>query len=127
MWKSAAEPIRLTRIPFAERLEPAGEGTLTAYGCEGAESAPGRERVYRVHVEETTALEVNVFADQGARTYLLGPELNALHNLLNSCGFKSFRNRDHWRQPTEGSAGYMQGSREVPPMRYTLVSYCKDC
>ncbi|MAQ14070.1 MAG: hypothetical protein CMN30_04645 [Sandaracinus sp.] len=75
---TAAEPIRLTRIPFAERLEPAGEGTLTAYGCEGAEPAPGRERVYRVHVEETTALEVNVFADQGARTYLLGPELNAL-------------------------------------------------
>ncbi len=71
-------PLHLTRIPFGERFAPAESSALTAYGCDGAEPSNGPERVYRVRVEEETALEVNVFADEGARTFLLGPELDSM-------------------------------------------------
>jgi len=75
---SAASPLHLTRIPFGERVAPGEGSALTAYGCEGAEPSGGPERVYRIRVEEETALEVNVFADEGARTYLLGAEADPL-------------------------------------------------
>jgi len=51
------------------------------------------------------------------------PEMNVLHNMLNSCGYKAFYNRDHWRAEPD----YNQGARKIPPMRYTLAAYCKDC
>lgn len=57
--------------------------------------------------------------------YGSSPELNQIHNLLNACGFKSFLVRDHWKNDV-GQVG-PQGSRAIPPMRYTLASYCKDC
>lgn len=71
-------PLRLTRIPFGERFAPPESSALTAYGCDGAEPSSGPERVYRVRVEEETTLEVNVFANEGARTFLLGPELDSM-------------------------------------------------
>jgi len=52
------------------------------------------------------------------------PEMNVLHNLLNSCGFTAFHSRDHWRN---GLDNYSQGSRVLPPVRFTLQSFCKDC
>jgi len=55
--------------------------------------------------------------------YGSSPEMNAIHNLLNSCGFQAFYNRDHWRASPE----WTQGARQIPPMRYTLAAYCKDC
>lgn len=55
--------------------------------------------------------------------YGSSPEVNTLHNLLNSCGFKAFYNRDHWIVDPEVT----EGSRKLPPMRITLSSYCKDC
>lgn len=75
---TAEAPLRLTRIPFGERVEPGEGSALTAYGCEGAEPSGGPERVYRVHVEEETTLAVNVFANEGARTFLLGGELDPM-------------------------------------------------
>lgn len=63
--------------------------------------------------------------------YGSSPELNSLHNLLNSCGFKAFHNRDHWRaNPGEfkDAEGVESSSNRVlPPVRITLASYCKDC
>jgi len=55
--------------------------------------------------------------------YGSSPEVNTVHNLLNSCGFQAFYNRDHWRMDPQVT----QGSRTLPPMRITLSSYCKDC
>merc|ERR1719263_1168640 len=55
--------------------------------------------------------------------YGSSPQVNTLHNLLNSCGFRSFFNREHWR----ASPNFVQGSRVLPPTRITLSSYCKDC
>ena len=75
---TAEAPLRLTRVPFAERVSPAEGSALTAYGCEGAKPSGGPERVYRIHVAEETPLELNVFADEGARTFLLGPELDPM-------------------------------------------------
>lgn len=75
---SAASPLRLTRIPFGERVTPGEGSALSAYGCEGSEPSGGPERIYRLRVEEETALEVNVFADEGARIYLLGPQVDPL-------------------------------------------------
>jgi len=63
--------------------------------------------------------------------YGSSPELNSLHNLLNSCGFKAFHNRDHWRtkpgefMDADGMAS--SSNRVLPPVRITLTSYCKDC
>jgi len=72
-----ADPLHLTRVPFGERFVPAAESALTAYGCEG-EPSNGPERVYRLRVDGATPLEVNVFAKEGARTFLLGPELDPM-------------------------------------------------
>lgn len=75
---TAEAPLHLTRVPFGERFVPSEGSALTAYGCEGAEPSGGAERVYRIRVEEETRLEVNVFADEGARTFLLGAEADPM-------------------------------------------------
>eukprot|EP00929_Paragymnodinium_shiwhaense_P001992 TRINITY_DN10218_c0_g2_i2.p1 TRINITY_DN10218_c0_g2~~TRINITY_DN10218_c0_g2_i2.p1 ORF type:complete len:393 (+),score=121.27 TRINITY_DN10218_c0_g2_i2:65-1243(+) len=50
-------------------------------------------------------------------------EINTIHNMLNACGFKSFMVRDHWRNDvTDTNAKWF-----LPPKRFTLASYCKDC
>eukprot|EP00929_Paragymnodinium_shiwhaense_P001989 TRINITY_DN10218_c0_g1_i1.p2 TRINITY_DN10218_c0_g1~~TRINITY_DN10218_c0_g1_i1.p2 ORF type:complete len:385 (+),score=116.86 TRINITY_DN10218_c0_g1_i1:97-1251(+) len=55
--------------------------------------------------------------------YGSSPEINTIHNMLNSCGFKSFMVRDHWRNDvTDTNAKWF-----LPPKRFTLASYCKDC
>lgn len=55
--------------------------------------------------------------------YGSSPEINTIHNILNSCGFKSFMVRDHWRNSvTDKDAKWY-----LPPKRFTLASYCKDC
>jgi len=55
--------------------------------------------------------------------YGSSPELNQIHNMLNACGFKSFQVRDHWRNDVD-----LPGNgRQSPPMRYTLVAFCKEC
>lgn len=55
--------------------------------------------------------------------YGSSPEINAIHNLLNSCGFKSFMVRDHWRNFVREETDNFY----LPPKRFTLASYCRDC
>lgn len=68
-----SSPLRLTQIPFGERLQP---GTLSSeldgYACNEAEPAPGPERVYRLLIDETRPIELNVFGEGGARIFVLG-------------------------------------------------------
>jgi len=75
------------------------------------------------------ALEWHAFSNDPR--YGSPPEINTLHNLMSSCGYKMFFNHEHWR----ASAGYAtdenghktNSNRNLPPMRYALASYCKDC
>lgn len=63
--------------------------------------------------------------------YGASPELNSIHNLLNSCGFKSFHNHEHWRanagEFVDADGVASTGNRALPPVRISLTSYCKDC
>jgi len=50
-------------------------------------------------------------------------DINTIHNLLNSCGFKSFNVGEHWRSAVTPD----EKSFYVSPKRYSITSYCRDC
>jgi len=50
-------------------------------------------------------------------------DINTIHNLLNSCGFKSFNVGEHWRSAVTPD----EKSFYVSPKRYSIASYCRDC
>jgi len=57
-------------------------------------------------------------------------EVNAIFSMLRSCGFKCFYNRPHWRAvvddlPDPQSTDH--ANRQIPPMRYAVSAFCKDC
>lgn len=54
--------------------------------------------------------------------YGSSPEINTIHHLLNSCGFRSFMVRQHWRNAVTPDDSFY-----IAPKRYTLASYCKEC
>merc|ERR1719281_1038473 len=75
------------------------------------------------------ALEWHAFSNDPR--YGSPPEINTLHNMLTACGYKMFFNHEHWRNEagvaTDENGHASTSNRKLPPMRYALASYCKDC